>query len=382
MYRTHRAALALALACGCDAPIAPSPDLALDLATPSGDAATRPPYPVLPPELDVGVYWFGPGDRSQRYVPGQQNPYYDPTRPTVLHSHGWQRGAVAKGLNKSFNYKRNEPTYGVDVNAADAWIAAGWNVGLLYWVQLADEDSVTDAEAKIWAATGPKGLRWRRLDGSYQDGGVPAASVDELFGQVLQSALFDYRGPGLRLTGHSLGNQLAMALAQRLVDRGGPRPLRVALLDPFWSNGAKEYLQGQWTGERTRALAATLGAAGVALEQFRTSAINDLWVGDNNLALQQRTAYAELRPDFIPAIDLQSRHIAAAHLYYYNFGFPAPRECVPSGATCPISDAGGPGPKASDARVREVQASAYKHVQAEGLLTIDPSDDVFRREAR
>jgi hypothetical protein len=161
MHR-QRSVVAIALclwAAACDSPVIPaSPDLAVP---PADLASARPPYPVTPPELDVGLYWFGPGDRSQRYTPGQPNPYYDPGKPTVIHSHGWQRGVTAQGLNKSFNYRRSEPAYGVDVNSADAWIAAGWNIGHLYWPQLADEDSVNDAEAKIWSAAGPKGVDGR-----------------------------------------------------------------------------------------------------------------------------------------------------------------------------------------------------------------------------
>ena len=41
------------------------------------------------------------------------------------------------------------------------WKADGWNVAIFYWNQMADEDEVKDAEAKIWSTNGPKGMRYR-----------------------------------------------------------------------------------------------------------------------------------------------------------------------------------------------------------------------------
>jgi hypothetical protein len=56
-----------------------------------------------------------------------------------------------RGFRESLNWAFNDPEYGLDINAADAWIQSGWNVGVYYWHQYADEDFLHDAEAKIYS---------------------------------------------------------------------------------------------------------------------------------------------------------------------------------------------------------------------------------------
>ncbi len=34
----------------------------------------------------------------------------------------------------------------------DAWLDGGWNVGIFYWNQLADEEMPQDTESKIWTS--------------------------------------------------------------------------------------------------------------------------------------------------------------------------------------------------------------------------------------
>ncbi len=92
-----------------------------------------------PNVLDYGIYWFGTGNVSQKAVAGVANPYFNPSKPTVIYIHGWQNGSSQRGSRETFNYKQNDATYGIDVNAADAWISAGWNIGIFYWNQFADE---------------------------------------------------------------------------------------------------------------------------------------------------------------------------------------------------------------------------------------------------
>ena len=44
---------------------------------------------------------------------------------------------------------------GADVNVANSWIEDGWNAGIFYWSQLADEDDVENAEVKIYTTGNP-----------------------------------------------------------------------------------------------------------------------------------------------------------------------------------------------------------------------------------
>jgi hypothetical protein len=96
--------------------------------------------------LDYGLYWFGDADNYQKAIPNQSNAYYSASKPTIIYIHGWQKGS-SKALNReSFNRK---DAGGPDLDLAYAWRQAGYNVGIMYWNQFADEDEVKDAEAKF-----------------------------------------------------------------------------------------------------------------------------------------------------------------------------------------------------------------------------------------
>jgi len=100
-----------------------------------------------------------------------------------------------------------------DFNGTDTaagWINAGWNVGIFVWNQFSDETTgvsgawfgdgpppqgVLDAEAKIWTANGPRGMRWRDWDDDdpfpipdgYSDAPPGTPSAGELFYQMAQT---------------------------------------------------------------------------------------------------------------------------------------------------------------------------------------------------
>jgi hypothetical protein len=171
----------------------------------------RLPDPDFPPlgELQYGIRWFG---KDNIRLPGYNVPPPNRNAPTFIFSHGWQPGATVARTMENFNYKDIDPKYGFDVNMADAWIAAGWNVGMFYWNQFADEAVVQDAEAKLWTPNGPQGMRWRTTDGSYSTVGAPNISIPELFVECyLQSFanVSDYPA-SVRLAGHSLGSQVIL----------------------------------------------------------------------------------------------------------------------------------------------------------------------------
>ena len=128
--------------------------------------------------LDYGLYWFGTGDNYEKAIPGQSNAYYNRYAPTIIYVHGWQNGSTP---NRSRETWDASDTGGPDLDLADAWRQDGYNVGILYWNQFADESEVKDAEAKIWTATGPRSMRWRKSNGSYSSG--PSKNALHLYGQ-------------------------------------------------------------------------------------------------------------------------------------------------------------------------------------------------------
>jgi len=340
------------------------------------------------PGLDYGLYWFGSGNVSRKAVAGEANPFYDPSRPTVIYIHGWQLDTTKTGKRETFNYAANDPTNGVNVNLADAWVAKGWNIGIFYWNQFADEGEVKDAEAKIWSAAGPKGMRFRLKDGTYAASGL-TKSAGELFADAYVSAMQAQTNGVIRFAGHSLGNQMAVLgaklVSERIAAGKAPariQPKRVALLDPFWSNGGKDFLGGKWTGEMTRIDAAALVSLGVVFERYKTSPINDLWVGDRNAELTTLIGNTEIQPEYIKVTDVAGRHIAAPNLYFQSFASAPPAACVADASG--NKDCSGIAPSAvtGDTDIGQMMRSSFTWVQSAGSATEDPSDNVFDRRAR
>ncbi len=339
--------------------------------------------------LDFGIYWFGLGNASQKAVPGVYNPYYNAAKPTVIYVHGWQKDGVIRGKRETFNYAENDPTYGVNVNMADAWINAGWNIGIFYWNQFADEPEVKNAETKIWIGTGPQGMRWRQCDGTYSTAGSPTVSAAQLFYNAVTANMSNFSGPHLRIVGHSLGAQMAHRTSIMLSDNvvagrinARLQPTRVALMDPFWSKDGKTYLGGRWTGEVGREHVNTLKTRGVIFERYKSSNINDFFIGDANIPLTTMIGNTELIPQWIPNTDQAARHVAAYNMYFRSFAYSPPPECFDTstgGYSCTGTAASA---KTSDVRTREMMNSSYVWYQIGGMATEVPSDNLFERTAR
>lgn len=315
--------------------------------------------------LDTGIYWFGRGNVSEKAVSGKDNPYFNPGKPTMIYIHGWQKESYKTLFRETFNPSKND-SFGADVNSADYWINKGWNIGIFYWNQLADEFEVKDAESKIWSINGPKGMRWRDSNGNYVTYDVPDVSIGQLFVQAYTDAMKDYYGSEIRIGGHSLGNQVAINAPKLL-------PNRVALFDPFYSKGEKSFLGNRWTGEVCREYVTELKKKNIVFEQYKSSNINDLWVGDSNEGMKQLTAFIDLYPDYTGFINQGSKHGASRDLYFYSMAFNPPVE-LRNG----ISTGNAAGYASTNtSRIREMMNSSNKWIQNGGKNTNTPGDDTF-----
>ena len=338
-----------------------------------------------PNVLSYGIYWFGLNNARQKFVPGEANPYFDPSKPTIIFVHGWQPG-ISATHPPDFEYTYFDGIFSRTVNTANAWIQAGWNIGIFYWNQFSDEAQVVDAEAKIWTTEGPKGMRWRKGDGSYEDAPPGTPSAGELFYQTYVAAMteYEYTGGYIRIAGHSLGSQMAVRLTKLVADgiAAGEVPAhllpdRVALLDPYWSLGAKPYLDGKETAELVRERVAELLPQGVLFEWYRSSVLTVPPNGDANDDLQPMMLYVEMTPSF--AVDNMSKHCAARHLYFWSYAFSGPPECTGDG--CLV----GPAKmlsKMSDQRLAALMRSDYTWAQNAGALTASPDDDTYLSSVR
>jgi len=278
---------------------------------------------------------------------------------------------------------------GIDIDAADAWINKGWNIGIFYWNQFADESEVKDAEAKIWSANGPRGMRYETVNGGYSTKANINVSASELFYRAYASAMKGYSGNNIRIVGHSLGNQMAIAVTQKIstnIIKGNISdnllPSRVALLDPFYSKGRKSFLGNRWTGEVAVDYVRNLINEGVLFEYYQTSGITDLWIGDKNQRLKDLSAYASVRPWYIPSFGIAAKHIAAPNLYFLSFNSDAPDEVRIRWWRRYQTGNDALSAATSDARLIEMTNSNYYWDQVEGRYTVSTDDDQFERKRK
>lgn len=182
----------------------------------------------------------------------------------------------------------------------------------------------------------------------------------------------------MHLVGHSLGCQLAARLLELLAAARHGKvqvklPERVTLLDPYFTNFAKQYLAGKWTGERTREAIKLAAEQGCAVELIKSSAILSNPLSDTNEKLCFFCAYFLLRPEFIKLAFgpgdvkvLQDRHSHARYAYLGSKGGDLPATAGVVG----LADR-------SDAEVRRMMGSEAHFVQSAGCDLWDPKRLTF-----
>jgi pimeloyl-ACP methyl ester carboxylesterase/predicted small lipoprotein YifL len=272
-------------------------------------------------ELEVGLYWIGPNNQMQKLKAQERSRFYDPKKPTLIYVHGWQPGSVAAARPESMV----RTISGDQRDLAKGWIDQRWNVAVFYWTQIADDDLFV-TEQKIWDAGA---VNW--LDQQGQRNSLPGKSAAELFFDAYSLAMKQHQSGEIRIVGHSLGAQMASALSKRVVDAVGaqllPRvalPERLILLDPFFTSQPKNYLEGQWTGERVRAYAQDITAAGLSLEVYRSSVLSYApLVADRNQGLNRLAAFSEIASqEFIDRLDQATKHSYAVFHYLASIAYP------------------------------------------------------------
>jgi len=346
--------------------------------------------------LDYGLYWFDGNNNSVKAVEADgtvnnvPRKYYDPSKPTIIHFHGWQPGSATRGDG----YDREDFRFvwgNEDVITSSSWKNKGWNIAYFYWDQFADESEVKDAEAKMWTVNGPRGMRYRLSDGSYSTQHSPSKSVGQIAFDQVSAALADNTSHYVRLSGHSLGNQLATIVAGKISDAiyAGDAGInvmvdRLELLDPFWSKDGKEYLGDangdgnlDWNGERTFWTVQDLIARhNIPVTTYLSSNINNLWIGDKNLPL--RAIVTEMWNRFWYLADEVNKHNHVVPFYFRSMAAAPPEEVTINWAGV-RSETGQDAASAAtdDNRVLEMMDDTNYWDQVEGRYTADPEDDQF-----
>ena len=330
--------------------------------------------------LDFGIYWYGKDNRAEKSVLGKANPFYAKDRPTVIYIHGWQKDAYKVGHRENFLF--TDPTTQATQDLAAAWIDAGWNIGIFYWSQFADETEVKAAEEKIWAGD-EEPLKWRRCDGTLTSEGAPKGSVARVFSRAFGEALADFEGPSLRIVGHSLGTEVAAHGTKIIVDAidsgklsKSLLPKRVAQLDPYWSAENKSKV---WNGATVRGIIEATKSKGLIWEMYKTSSLLS-FNADLNIPLVKSIGFTSYIAEFVGQdenylVKQGLRHVWAPKLYFMSFQFAPPR-------VCPTKDASScqqiaRSAATSDADTRCLMDAAVVHRQLEGKKTPTTSDDTF-----
>lgn len=385
-----------------------------------------------PEKLDYGLYFFSADNVPQKYVSGQRNSFFDPSQPTFIYFHGWEPGTIEKGFRETFDYHLNSPDQcPKELVESKYWVQKGWNIGIFYWDQFADEPEPWKAEAKIWSSKGSEGMRYRTASGDWHTAGIPSgASVTDLCVTAflnLAEASQPKTPQDVRFAGGSLGSQLASHCAAKLQEQAASGklpsawvPTRIAFLDPYFSSKAgglnsENYLpQGVSAADATnQAVTALFDKSGVAFELYRSSYISSGrdFFGEENLDLRKYAVYVHRKPTFcngrsdsegtdasplsaiaagisnIPVVGelltnrqkIACEHKASWNLYFLSMGFSPPRLCnAPQSQSLQCTT---PSASCQDSELKKLTGAArniHRHfVQAKGMDTISIEDDCF-----
>lgn len=340
---------------------------------------------------DIGYYWVANDGQTMVKATGtNQTGYYDSTKPTVIYYHGWQSGTCANNVCRRENFIFLDPkNNNKPVNTVANWKSQGWNVGVFYWNQFADEGQVKDAEAKIWSINGPQKMRYKMPSGSYSSTNSPTVSISDIAYSDFLKIMGSYNGAEIRLAGHSLGSQLATIVSYKLFSsKSFLMPKKLELLDPFWSKDAKTYLGDEvngetdskclaedtsvdWIGERIRCYIGIMTANRTTqiylpVTWLKTSAVGDVGVGDSNSKLKPIVALVNCTSSWWPLTQQDKKHVWAKNVYFWSKGN--------KGKTTgfPYSDA-----SLTDIRKAMNRGDTSGYKQRIGSGTTDPSDDEF-----
>ena len=296
-----------------------------------------------------GMYFYGAGDHAVEAVPGQSNPFFDPNKPTLVYFHGWSAGEIKKTLPRSFNLHRDFPI-APDLDLVKVWADKGWNFAFMDWAQFADTEfdsnyigavpgkmTYDNAERKIWAPDDAGHLVYHLSDGSAVN--ADASSVSDILAQKYVAFMNSVAKPGVevRFFGHSLGGQMAPAVAYKISQLGTAQqplnqavlPWRLSLTDPIASNCPHSWLpstkarkrsvlptclgakaSGDWVGERLvdYVQAMKTGPQPVTVDAYRCWAVSSSGLGADQLtALFKEAALVEMKPN-TTELDFNGKH--------------------------------------------------------------------------
>lgn len=338
-------------------------------------------------KCDYGIYFYGhqpdntDATGAEKFISGQTNRFFDPAKPTIIYTHGWQLDGVKNKGREDFRLEGE----GIDMQTHNYWIEQGWNVGIFQWVQLADDGGVPpprEAEAKIYDVNNSlSSFRWKNTKGELQPA-VYTKSLMKLYAEEYEK-LFGtgYTGGRIHLMGNSLGGNLTMALLMELHQQNiTPYPQRVTLIDPYWSLNLTSsqvafpygFASAYDLSEEAAILA--FGQHNTAIEYYRTSIAGYIGTNDSLIA---HTAFTHYGTDY--SWNAVTKHTVPVRQYLWSYQFAPPAEISRPNAFTSYTPTGNFAASAAtgDARIRELTGNEYYWNHIDGRSTLSPEDDTF-----
>jgi hypothetical protein len=299
----------------------------------------------------------------------EEKGFFDPNKPTLIFIHGDQPTMVAKHkrIDFCYSYMLTNGKMLATINTRGGW--KNWNVGIFYWTQFADDvqgkglgnfvKAITYPEMKIYSSENNAGMRWAYLDkqgksafcyhGKNHCIKLPSNASGHP-DSVSQLAYFAYINAfpkcydkSIRVTGQSLGTQVAIQLVSKIVKNHHiPRPNELVLLDPYFTPGLHHINLGPDHGSvgtfnfnTMRHVLLNDDKLGFAI--YRTTKLSEWPTGDENKPLENISAYLRICPAYLKNANQKQvkvfEHISCGYIYFHSKQFPAPKNFVTASST-------------------------------------------------
>lgn len=284
--------------------------------------------------------------------------FFDPNKPTLLFIHGDQPTTTLKRkrIDFCYSYLQTNDQMSTPLNTLNNW--ANWNVGIFYWNQFADDiagkslsdfvKAITYPEMKIYSSENVANMRWSYINSQgniafcsignkncaplpVDTNGHPLSVREILYQAYLNAFPTGYRKE-IRITGQSLGTQLAIQLTGYVEnDPLAPKPSTLVLLDPYFTPGIHRINTGLTTDSSANynyhvAKQFLKKDPKLGLIIYRTSKLSEWPTGDHNIPLQNLAAYLQICPTYLNNAYKKQRtlneHISCAYTYLYSKKFP------------------------------------------------------------
>lgn len=291
--------------------------------------------------------------------------FFDPKKPTLLFIHGDQPTFIGKRkrIDFCYSYKKHNGESFPLLNTALLW--KNWNIGIFYWTAFADDvtgkgikafiKAVTYPEMKIYSSHNPAGMRWAYLNSHGQTAfcqpgqkgcaNLPTDNTGDVF-SVRELAYYAYANAfpkdyhqNIRITGQSLGTQLAIQLAGLVADHPQlPQPTELILLDPYFTpsihsihvGNGQEMSVAKYNYLVAEALLKRDPQLGFAI--YRSTTLSEWPFGTRNQHLEHLAAYLRICPSYLNNAAKKQRtlyeHLSCAYIYFHSKKFPVPTNYV------------------------------------------------------